>query len=453
MKDKVYILFVFLGLLLAPQSQFAQVDFNKKPDDDLGDLEDQFQELFFEALKQKGIENYDRSVEALIKCIAIDNSQSVLYFELGKNYIQLKNFGAAEEALKTAVDKQQDNEWYLEALYSLYVQQNEQDNAIKTLKHLVSYHPDYKEELVALYLSAKKYNEALKLLDELDDELGISGTRDYMRNQIYAATGRKKDQIKNLEKRVDDNPDKEANYLALIYRYSENNENEKAFETAKELLKVNPNSQLVHLALYKFYLEKNEPEKAIESMKIVVQSGQIKPEAKLKVLSDFIAFVGKNPQYESALVEATTLAGDTKTSKSFVEIAQYYLSKGDKNKALEYYEQALALESDDFGVLRNILLLHIDLMQYDEAALKSKKALDKYPSMPILYLINGVALNKLKRAEEAVSVLEEGLDYIIDDTKMEIDFYNQLSVTYTLLNNELKAKAFSDKAKKLENPN
>ena len=165
MKNKIYILFVFFGILLAPQFQFGQVDFNKKPDDDLGDLEDQFQELFFEALKQKGIENYDRSVEALIKCIAIDNSQSVLYFELGKNYIQLKNFGAAEEALKTAVDKQQDNEWYLEALYSLYVQQNEQDKAIKALKQLVGYHPDYKEELVALYLSAKKYNEALKNAD------------------------------------------------------------------------------------------------------------------------------------------------------------------------------------------------------------------------------------------------------------------------------------------------
>lgn len=438
---------------MVPQYQFGQVDFNKKPDDDLGDLEDQFQELFFEALKQKGIENYDRSVEALIKCIAIDNSQSVLYFELGKNYIQLKNFGDAEGALKTAVDKQPNNEWYLDALYSLYVEQNEQDKAIKTLKQLVGYHPDYKEELVALYISAKKYDDALELLDELDEELGISGTRDYMRNQIYAATGRKKDQIKNLEKRVDDNPDKEANYLALIYRYSENNENEKAFETAKELLKVNPNSQLVHLALYKFYLEKNEPEKAIESMKIVVQSSQIKPEAKLKVLSDFVAFVGKNPQYESALVEATTLAGDTKTSKSFIEIAQYYLSKGDKNKALEYFQQALSLESDNFGVLRNILLLYIDLMQYDEAVSKSKSALDKYPSMPIIYLINGVALNKLKRAEEAVSILEAGLDYIIDDTKMEIDFYNQLSVAYTLLNNVSKAKAFSDKAKKLETPN
>ena len=72
MKYKIYILFVFLSILLVPQYQFGQVDFNKKPDDDLGDLEDQFQELFFEALKQKGIENYDRSVEALIKCIAIE---------------------------------------------------------------------------------------------------------------------------------------------------------------------------------------------------------------------------------------------------------------------------------------------------------------------------------------------------------------------------------------------
>lgn len=440
-------------MIFIPQSIFAQVDFNKKPNDDLGDLDDKFQELFFEALKQKGIENYDRSVEVLLKCIELDNTQSVLYFELGKNYIYLKNFGAAEDALKTAVNKQPDNEWYLDALYGLYVQQNESDKAIKTLKQLVSYYPDYREDLVAIYISTKKYNDALKLLDEIDEESGISPSRDYMRNQIYAATGRKKDQIKNLEKRVDNNPDKEANYLALIYRYSENNENEKAFETAKELLKVNPESQLVHLALYKFYLEDNDAEKAIESMKIVMNSPQIKPESKLKVLSDFVAFVGKNPQYEPALVEATTLAGDTKNSKSDIEIAQYYLSQGDKLHALQYYEQALAIESDNFAVLRNILLLHIDLKQFDLAVEQSNNALNKYPSQPIIYLINGVALNELKRAKEAANILEAGLDFIIDDTKMEIDFYNQLSIAYTLLNNASKAKTFSDKAKQLETPN
>ena len=67
---------------------------------------------------------------------------------------------------------------------------------------------------------------------------------------------------------------------------------------------------MAHLALYKFYLDDNNAEKAIESMKIVVKSPQIKPDAKMLVLSDFIKYVGENPQYESDLIEATTLAGD-----------------------------------------------------------------------------------------------------------------------------------------------
>jgi hypothetical protein len=46
-----------------------------------------------------------------------------------------------------------------------------------------------------------------------------------------------------------------------------------------------------------------------------------------------------------------------------------------------------------------------------------------------------------------------GLDYIIDDTKMEADFYNQLSKAYSLLNNTVKAKTFSDKAKQLQPQN
>ena len=353
--------------------------------------------------------------------------------------------------LKKAINKEPDNEWYLDELYDIYAQQNEYDKAIKTVRQLVKYHPDYKEDLATLYVKTKKYKEALKVLDELDEELGISVSRDRIRNQIYAATGRKKDQIENLEDRVEQNPDKEANYLALIFRYSENNEKEKAFETAKKLLEVNPNSQMVHLALYKFYLDDNEADKAIASMKIVLQSRIIKPEAKTMVLSDFVKYVRNNPQYESDLVEITALvANDDENGKTNIEIAQYFLTKGDKAKALEYYDKALKTDPDNFGVLRNVLLLLIDLEFYQTASEKSYEALNKFPSQPLFYLINGVALNQLDRAQEAADTLEIGLDYIIDDTKMESDFYKQLSIAHTLLNNTTKAKTFSDKAKQLE---
>jgi len=453
MKQKIYTLFFLLGILIFPQINYAQVDFNKTPDDDLGDNEDRFQELFYEALKQKGIENYDRAAEALQKCIEIDNSVPVLYFELGKSYNKLKNFGAAEDAFKEAVDKDPDNEWFLDELYGFYVSQNEYDKAIKTVKQLVRFHPDYKEDLASLYVRTKKYDAALEIVDALDAEFGISVSRDVMRNRIYEATGRKKDQIKNLESRVEDNPEKESNYLALIFRYSENNEKEKAFETAKELLKINPNSQLVHLALYKFYIDDNEAERAIESMKIVIKSTEIKPEAKLKVLTDFVKFVKENPEYEADLIEATAMVSDTNDSKIVIELGQYYLAKNDKEKALENFEVALKLEPNNFQVLRNIMLLYIDLKKFDLAKEKSSDALEIYPSQPLLYLINGVALNELNAPKEALESLETGLDYIIEDTKMEADFYNQLSKAYTLLNNTTKAKTFSDKAKQLQSPN
>ncbi|WP_194768227.1 tetratricopeptide repeat protein [Tamlana sp. I1] len=453
MKNKIYILCLLFGMLLFPQVNYAQVDFNKKPDDDLGNNEDEFQELFYEALKQKGIENYDRAAETFLKCIKIDKSVPVLYFELGKCYNQLKNFGAAEDAFEKAVDKDPENEWFLDELYGFYASQNEHAKAIKTVKQLVKYHPDYKEDLAALYVRTEKYDEALEILDALDAEFGTTMSRDIMRNRIYEATGRKKDQIKNLEERVENNPEKESNYLALIYRYSENNEKEKAFETAKELLKANPNSQLVHLALYKFYLDANDAENAIKSMKIVVSSNEIKPEAKLKVLTDFISFVGEHPEYEADLVEATALVSDANNSKTVMELGQYYLSKNDKEKALAYFETALRLEPNNFNMMRNVMLLYVDLQKFELAKEKSAEALEKYPSQPLFYLIHGVSLNALNEPKQALESLEMGLDFLVEDSQMEADFYVQISKAYTLLNNTTKAKTFSDKAKQIQSSN
>lgn len=432
-----------------PQHGFTQVDFNKRPNDDLGNVEDKFQEYFFEALKQKGIGNYQKSADALLKCIDLNDSDPVLYFELGKNYKELKNFGAAEDALKKAVSKSPENEWFLDELYDVYIQQDEMDKALKTVKQLVKFHPDYKQDLASLYIRVKKYKDALKLLDEMDKQLGYNEDRDYLRNQIYNLTGNDDDRIENLEERVKSNPEDESNYLRLIYRYSETGETKKAFDAAKRLLKLRPESQLVHLALYKFYLDENDTTNAINSMKVVLTSPVIKPEAKTKVLNDFVKFVGKNPQYESDLVEITSLVSEDKSVKTLLELAAYYLKANDKEKALSYYEEALNQEPNEFKIIRDVLLLQIDLNKDAEAEKKSMEALDIFPAQPILYLINGVANNKIKQPQKAIESLEMGLDYIVENPKMEADFYKQLSEAYKQANNISQSEAFAKKAEAL----
>ncbi len=437
-------------MLAIPQHTYAQVDFNKRPDDDLGNVEDEFQEYFFEALKQKGIENYDRAVDALHKCLNLNSKLPVIYFELGKNYNMLKNFGAAEENLKKAIEMQPDNVWFLDELYDVYFQQDDIKNALKTIKQLVKYHPDYKEDLAALYVREEKYKQALDLLDELDADFGLSESRDAMRNDIYSITGNADDRIENLEQRIANNPNNEDNHLKLIYRYSQTGDQKNAYKAAKNLLKVKPDSKFVHLALYKFYLQDEKVEEAISSVKKVLTSPEINADAKTKVLKDFVAFVAKNPEYESDLIDITALIDDNKDAQTHSDLGQYYLQAGDKVKALTNFKEALKQSPNDFKLIKDVLLLELDIKDYNAVITDSERALELYPAQPILYLVKGVAQNNSGESKKAIDNLEMGLDFLIDNPSMEADFYSQLSLAYKALNNISKSETFAKKAKALK---
>ncbi|WP_245940362.1 tetratricopeptide repeat protein [Winogradskyella pacifica] len=444
------ILVFLFGMIIVPQTTYAQVDFNKRPDDDLGNVEDEFQEHFFEALKQKGIENYDRAVEALQKCLNLDSKKPVIYFELGKNYNKLKNFGAAEDNLKKAISMQPDNVWFLDELYDVYFQQDDIKNALKTIKQLVKYHPDYKEDLATLYVREEKYKLALDLLDELDAEFGLSESRDAMRNDIYSITGNADDRIENLEQRIANNPSNEDNHLKLIYRYSQTGDQKNAYKAAQNLLKVKPDSKFVHLALYKFYLQDNKIQDAISSVKTVLTSPEINADAKAKVLKDFVAFVASNPEYETDLIDITSLIDGNKDAQTHSDLGQYYLKAGDKAKALSNFKEALKQSPNDFKLIKDVLLLQLDIKDYNAVIVDSERALELYPAQPILYLVNAVANNNLGEPKKAINHLEKGLDYLIDNPNMEADFYSELSIAYKALNNISKSEAFAKKAKALK---
>ncbi|MEM1001478.1 MAG: tetratricopeptide repeat protein [Bacteroidota bacterium] len=442
----------YLGSLIVclclPLLVLAQDPINAQIEDDLGVVEDRFQELFFEALKQKGIENYDRAIEALQECLKINPDLPELYFELGKNYKLLKQFPEAEKALNKALELKPKDEWILDELYDVYFQQSDTENAMRIVKELVDIHPDYKQDLATLYLKQGDFKSALELLDELDKQFGPNEVRNDMRNEIYNATGNDAGRIENLIQRIAANPKIEDNYLKLIYRYSEQGNEQKAYKVAMQLITEIPESELAHLALYKFSLNQGKPDEAVSSIKIILNSSKVDSNTKTKVLNDFVNFVKTNPNYEDELLELTSsISGD---SKSKLELGYYYLQNGDKAKALENLSEALLQNPSDYDLIKNVLLLRVDFEQYEAAAQESAYALELFPAQPLLYLLNGVANNRISKPDEAIESLEMGVDYIIDDAEMQIDFYNELSLAYKQKNNIKKSESFAKKANELK---
>jgi len=453
MKYKYTFLFViFFGIFLFPKISLAQDD--DKPTDDLGFVSDSFQDYFFEALKQKGIENYELALKALKKAerAAKKNpaNEAVVFYEMGKNLAKLKRYEEAAVNYKKVLEWDNNRLEVMESLYDLYYEEKNYESAILLVQKLIPFDSDYKEDLANLYSKTKQYIKAIELLDELDELWGESIYRDQLRSRIYRATGNSSNELKTLVNKINSKPKKEKEYLNLIYLYSEQGNPKKAFEIAKELLNKHPNSQLVHLALYKFYLDEDEYQKAFNSMKIVFTSQQINEESKYRVLGDFLIFVNSRPQFESELETIVELFSEENNSKVFEKLGDYYNSKQQKEKALNYYKKGLENNINNFSLLKNILLLQLGFKKYKEASKLSFETIEIFPSQPLLYLVNGIANSKMNNNNKAIKILETGLDYIFDDINMEYDFYEQLYIAYTQKGNTKKASFYSNKASELK---
>lgn len=454
-KYSFYILLIFFGTLLFPQRFFAQKEeqnnlqeeINK---DDLGNVEDKFQEYFFEALKQSAIENYEKAITALQHCEKERPGKAIVYFELGKNYKELKNYSRAEENLLKALAEKENDQDILVKLYDVYYQTQNYSMAIETAKKLVPFNIDYEEDLANLYVRTEEYDLALIALDHVDVKKGQSDYRDALRRKIFNENSDTKEVVDYLKERIKSKPDQLQPYANLIYVYSRAGNLEQAYQTALNLQKTHPEAVEAHLALYKMYMQEHKPGQAMASMKLILESDDINSESKERVIKDFTGFVKEHPEYESELVEV--LGGALpQENKSAKELASYYTGKNNA-EALKYYKLALKDDPNNFELLKKTILLQVEDKQYKEAFNLSEASLTVFPSQPIFYLLKGVSGNALSKHKIATEALKDGLDFLIDDPKMEADFYKQLQLAFQALGNVEQAEAFKKKALKLQTP-
>jgi len=150
------------------------------------------------------------------------------------------------------------------------------------------------------------------------------------------------------------------------------------------------------------------------------------------------------------LVELTASLEDNKSEQTLNNLGQYYLKTGDKSKALSNYKEALKQNPNDFKLIKDVLLLQLDTGNFKDVITESENALELFPAQPILYLVNAVANNKLSNYDKAIENLEIGLDFLVDDPKMEADYYSELSIAYKGVNNINKSQTFANKAQALK---
>ncbi len=150
----------------------------------LEDYSDTFQEQFFEGLKQKGIQNYDRAINAFLECKQLEPENSAVAHELAKAYLGDKKYQQALESALVAINTVPDNYWYLHTLYeTLRAQGNTLDLVAERIPNENS---SLQAHLADIYFKAQKYEEALAVLKGLKKDDLLQHLQDKVKDSLAA---------------------------------------------------------------------------------------------------------------------------------------------------------------------------------------------------------------------------------------------------------------------------
>ena len=282
---KILVFGLLLGIFFIPNTLLAQTE-----PEDIATVSSEFQDNYYESLKQKGIENYDKAIISLEKCLALEPNNPVVFFELGKNYLAQKMYKDAYDNFEKVTKIDPKNRWAWVGMYDVCYDTQDYNQAIILVQKLVEFKSEYKEDLVSLYMKTAQFDKALELINELNETVGKSDKRELYKADILKDAKYQSVEKVDLLNKIKKNPKEESNYIALIYMYSQSNQEEKALEIAQKLEKEIPTSDWAQVSLFKFHLNNNDGEKAVKSMNIVLPSDKIDSKIKHRILNEFLIF-------------------------------------------------------------------------------------------------------------------------------------------------------------------
>lgn len=300
--------------------------------------------------------DYKRALSELEKAIALNESNYLYYYDMGKLQYLLKRFTDAKVSFNRSMEL---NNQFPPSVYNLgltYVKLNDEENALESFKKSVKINPEYEKgyiEQARVYNRLGKLAECVKAYDEL---------------------------IKLF-------PDNTAAIMELgsvYYQYGKYAESEAQYKKALTSLKKSEERTLTAYNLSKvLYDNKNYTEAArygwiaYDEKDFLINDTQ-----QANVVYNYALIQEKNEKLEDAVSlykEALTL--NPKHVKSKINLSALYMAENnpDADKALELLLDAYKTDNSDFSVNNNLGTAYMLKEQYDYAEKFYKAALDIVP--------------------------------------------------------------------------
>tara|TARA_B110000879_G_scaffold103710_1_gene139974 strand:+ start:6291 stop:7907 length:1617 start_codon:yes stop_codon:yes gene_type:complete len=376
-----------------------------------------FADLYIKATNLAMLENTDKAIMLYEQCKELRPKNASTYYELSRLYALKRNAGLAYKNAERAYEINPSNKWYLLQRAIVLKATSQNKKAIEAYEDLIKLD---KKNLSALYELAQLYQvsempkKAAETLSRIETISGKNPQLSYQKYMLLMDAGEETDALKEIS----------------------------------SLLKQSPENGMGNLAMAQYYEKKGEEEKVFDKMVFVFEDAGIRTDTKLNILMDYITKSKGDikKQKETEKLIATMKRVNPKDVESYVAAGDYYLSKKETKKANENYEQALEFSTNSYPIYMQLLENEFNEKNYSKVIEYATNAIELYPTQPVLFLYKGMGYKERKDFVNAVSSFKMGAGILVDDEKLEFEFYSKLGETYNDQKDYLNSDKYFEKA-------
>lgn len=410
-----------------------------------------FDYLFYNANKEKMLGNYEMAETYFVQALKIDQNNAAALYEVANIYAFQKDKVKALVFSKKAASLDPNNVYY-QLLYADCLKQNKQTAEVASVfEKIVKSNPDkidYYFELANAYMVQNKPGDALKVYDRMESRFGITEEMSMSRLNIYKSTNNFDKALEEVQKLIKTYPKEPKYYGMLGELYQSKGMNDKAFQAYNDLLKLDPANAYVHLSLADYYRNQKQNDKAFNEIKIAFKSKELDIDTKIKIL---LSYYSITETYTELKPDADTLCKilvdvHSDDAKAFSLYGDFLFRDKKMEQARIQYRKAIAIDKEKYALWEQLMLIDSELNDINSIEKESSEAMELFPNQPLPYLFNGDANIRLKKYKEAVGVLTEGKEFVINNKQLLTRFYSLLGDAQNYLKNHEASDLAYDKA-------
>lgn len=411
-------------------------------------------QAFMAATRARLIGDLPNAVKLFEECLRMDPQNAAAMFELSKLYHAAQQMDRALDLAKraTAIDK--DNVWYQFLLADLLQQDSKPAEAAKVYRTITQKWPEHYEtwfDLAHTLAYLGKVDEAQQVFRDLEKRVGASEELVMEEYGMLAQAGKTTEAKALLDAQLAKNPDNPQYHGMLGELLEQMGDDAGAVVHFNRVLELDPGNSMARLALAEHYTGAGEFDKAYEQLAQVFGDADLEIDPKMGVLLGFYentkASGSGSTDQETMLKKAYDLIDvlqrtHPESGKPYTMRGDFYLRDGKVVEARDEFRKAVNYEQDKFPIWQQLVQLDFQLRDNTATHEDAAKAIELFPTVPYFFLLNGIALNNLKRSDEAVETLIAGRELVVDDNATLAQFWSSIGEAH----NDAKRYAPSDDA-------